>query len=197
MDIEDVNSLALAHEFIKNHVKNGDLCIDATAGRGRDTAFLCSLAGPDGHVIAFDVQKEAVDSTKARLDAMGYGGMAEVVLDSHENMDKYAGEETVDCIVFNFGWLPGGDHSFFTHADSSIKAIKKGLRLIKNGGIISLCIYYGGRSGYEERDALLRYITEIDYLNYTVLRHDFANRPNCPPIVVDIVRHKQPANDTK
>ena len=36
-------------------VKEG-LYIDATMGKGGDTAFLCRLAGENGHVLAFDVQ---------------------------------------------------------------------------------------------------------------------------------------------
>ena len=33
------------HHFMENHVKEGDLCIDATAGNGNDTLFLCELVG--------------------------------------------------------------------------------------------------------------------------------------------------------
>ena len=47
-------------------VKEG-LYIDATMGKGGDTAFLCRLAGENGHVLAFDVQEEALHLTKERL----------------------------------------------------------------------------------------------------------------------------------
>ena len=40
-----LNTLGIAHKIIAEHVQPGDLCIDATAGRGHDTAFLCELVG--------------------------------------------------------------------------------------------------------------------------------------------------------
>ena len=69
-----INTLSLAHRFIREHVRPGALCIDATAGRGYDTALLCALAGPSGRVIAFDIQKEAIDSTRALLESRGLAG---------------------------------------------------------------------------------------------------------------------------
>ena len=45
MDLKSFSALEWAHKFIREHVKPGDLCIDATAGRGHDTALLCGLVG--------------------------------------------------------------------------------------------------------------------------------------------------------
>ena len=59
------NTLGLVHEFLRRHVKEGDFCIDATAGRGRDTALLCRLTGERGTVLAFDIQREAVEDRAA------------------------------------------------------------------------------------------------------------------------------------
>lgn len=70
-------------------------------------------------------------------------------------MANYAEPETVDCIVFNLGWLPGGDHRIFTHADTSFAAISAGLELLKKGGLMCVTIYHGGATGFEERDTLL------------------------------------------
>lgn len=96
-----MNATELVHSIINGRIGAGVFCIDATAGRGRDTAYLCELVGPCGRVIAFDIQQEAVDSTNALLAARGL--RAEVHLDSHSNMANYAEPETVDCIVFNLG----------------------------------------------------------------------------------------------
>ena len=49
-----LNTLFLAHKFVSEHVTPGDFCIDATAGKGRDTAFLCDLVKEDGKVLAFE-----------------------------------------------------------------------------------------------------------------------------------------------
>lgn len=186
--MKKLNTLGLAHAFLREQVKPGGFCIDATAGRGHDTALLCELVGDTGKVLAFDVQQQAIDSTNQRLQDLGYQSIGCVVLDSHANMAQYAAPESVDAIVFNFGYLPGGDHTIFTQAKSSIQAIETGLTLLKPHGILCLCIYHGGDTGYEERDALLDYLSTIDSKQYTVLTHFFHNRPNDPPIPVFIYK---------
>lgn len=188
MSKNGLNALVLAHDAISRHVRPGNFCMDATAGRGKDTAFLCRTVGPSGRVLAFDIQQEAVDSTQALLKEQGLDQIGRVVLDSHSHMDRYAEPETVDCITFNFGYLPGGDHRIYTRAETSVPAIEKGLRLLRPGGLMSLCIYYGGDSGFEEKDALMEYLKTIDSYFFTVLVTEFSNRPNCPPIPVQIYK---------
>ena len=66
-----LNTLSMVHEFLRRTVKPGDFCIDATAGKGRDTALLCRLTGDAGRVLAFDIQEAAMAQTKALLAAEG------------------------------------------------------------------------------------------------------------------------------
>ena len=176
------------HHFIRDQVKKGDFCIDATAGNGNDTQLLCELVGNAGKVLAFDVQEQAVSNTKERLQKLGLSERAEVILDSHANMEKYAKPETVSCIVFNFGYLPGGDHNLATRAESSIEAIHAALKLLKKGGIMSLCIYSGGDSGFEEKDAILEELKMLDGKQYLVIESIYYNRPNNPPIPILVVK---------
>ena len=68
-------------------VKEG-LYIDATMGKGGDTAFLCRLAGENGHVLAFDVQEKALHLTKERLTKEELADRAELYLCGHENMQE-------------------------------------------------------------------------------------------------------------
>ena len=93
-----MNTLTIVHDFLRRQVRPGAFCIDATAGKGRDTALLCQLAGERGRVLAFDIQEDAVRQTRALLENEGLH--AEVVLDSHANMAQYAGPDTVDCIAY-------------------------------------------------------------------------------------------------
>ena len=176
------NTLGLVHEFLRRHVKEGDFCIDATAGRGRDTALLCRLTGERGTVLAFDIQREAVEETRALLEREGLS--ARVVQDSHANMERYARPGTADWVVFNFGRLPGGDPHIFTRASSSVAAIGAGLRLLRPGGGMAIALYYGGENGYEERDAVLEYLKTVDDRAYTVLCCDWANRRGEPPMPI-------------
>lgn len=179
-----LNTLGLCHSWLTQYLRPGFFCIDATAGRGRDTALLCSLVGESGRVVALDIQPAAVEATRTLLAQQGYAHRAEVFLDDHAHLSAYAQPDTVDCIVFNLGWLPGGDHTIFTQAASSIAALEAALTLLRPGGLISICIYYGRQNGYAERDALLDWLTQLDDRRYTALVSQFANRPGDVPIPV-------------
>ena len=91
------------HEIIRSQAGEGGYYIDATMGKGNDTLFLCELAGEKGKVLAFDIQQEALDVTKELLKTHGKEMQAELILDGHEHMDRYAGKESADVICFNFG----------------------------------------------------------------------------------------------
>lgn len=181
-----LNTLGVVHEFLRRSVKPGALCIDATAGKGRDTVLLCRLAGRSGRVLAFDIQPQAIAATRALLEKEGLA--AQVIQDSHANMARYAEAETVDCVVFNFGRLPGGDPHIFTRADSSLAAIDAGVGLLKPGGVMAIALYYGGENGYTERDAVLAHLKTLDDKRFTVLACDWANRKNDPPLPVFVWR---------
>ena len=107
------------------------LCIDATCGNGGDTAFLCRLVGPEGRVLGFDIQPEAIASTRARLETQGLA--AELFCDSHANLLHHVRPGTADIVMFNFGWLPGADHRVFSTADSSIPALEAALAALRTG----------------------------------------------------------------
>jgi hypothetical protein len=184
----ELNALALSHRFMREHIRPGELCIDATAGRGRDTALLCECVGENGKVLSFDIQPDALASMRLLLEEKGCLSRAELILKSHSEMARFAQPGSVSCISFNFGWLPGGDHSVFTHADTSIAAIEAGLSLLQIGGVMSLCIYYGRDCCFEERDALLGFLPTIDSRRFTVIVSAFTNRPNNPPIWAAILR---------
>ena len=175
---------------IRTQIKPGDLCIDATMGNGHDTLFLSQLAGPSGCVLAFDIQQAALDSTKALLQEHEHLAPVQLLLDSHAHMSSYADPGTVSCIVFNLGYLPSGDHSIATHKESTIVALEQGLELLKTGGCISLCIYSGKDTGYEEKEALLDFLKRLDSKKWLVILNCYYNRENNPPLPVFVIRLK-------
>lgn len=174
--------------FIKEQVSPGDLCIDATMGNGNDTLLLSTLCGEKGRVLAFDIQEQALKSTKEHLISAGAPDNHTLLLESHTQMKTHAQENSVSCITFNLGYLPGGDHAKATKGDTSIEALTQGLSLLRKSGLISLCIYSGGDSGFEERDAVLAWLASLDPHKYLVIRSDYYNRPNNPPIPVLIIK---------
>lgn len=186
MTYQDKNALKLSHEYIKTHITKGDVAVDATMGRGRDTLLLSQLVGDNGKVFAFDIQQEAVNSTRNLLDENNVSNTT-LILDSHHNLKSYV--QNAKGVIFNFGFLPGGDHSIFSHGETSIQAIEAALDIIPFDGFVSICSYYGGDTGFEERDALLSYLQELDQKKYTVMLHSFFNRKGCPPLFIVIEKN--------
>ena len=182
--MNSVSPLQLIHDVVSRHLSLGGCAIDATAGRGYDTAFLCGLVGETGDVLAMDIQAEAVESTRRLLAERGL--RAQVVLDSHANMADYRRADSVDCIMFNLGYLPKGDHTVYTMFESTRAAVLAGLSLLRVGGLMTIGIYYGGDSGYAERDALLPFLEGLDDSRYQVVVARFHNWHGDPPIPVFI-----------
>ena len=174
--------------FISLQVKPGDCCIDATMGNGHDTVLLCRCAGGTGRVLAFDIQPQALKNTKKRLSEAGVPDNCRLILDSHSHMEQYADAGTISCITFNLGYLPGGDHSLSTRADTTLSAVRQGLTLLQKDGLMVLCIYSGGDTGFEEREALLPFLKALDPQKYLVILSTSYNRPNHPPMPVLIRR---------
>lgn len=176
------------HAVIQAQVSRGGFYIDATMGKGNDTLLLCKMAGEDGKVLAFDIQQEALEATRELLETHQVGERARLILDGHEHMKDYVEDRQADCICFNFGYLPGGDHRVATNKDTSIEAVRQGLEILKPGGLMSLCIYSGGDTGFEEKEELLQFLKNLSPRNYTVIVNEYWNRGNHPPMPVFIFK---------
>ncbi len=179
---------AWSHELFRLQVKEEGVYIDATMGNGHDTLFLCQMAGEKGRVMAFDIQEQALEATDKLLREHQMRERASLYLESHTAMDCYAEPGSVDGIIFNFGYLPGGDHALATRADTSVEAVSKGLVLLKKGGVMALCTYSGGDTGYEEKDKILEYLRVLDEKKYLVIVNSFYNRKKDPPLPVFVVK---------
>lgn len=170
--------------LISNSLNTGDTAVDATAGNGNDTIFLSTLVGATGRVYAFDIQDKAIHNTKLKLKDHSLDNVF-AINDGHENMDNYVSNE-LGAVMFNLGYLPGGDHNIITKADSTVTALKKALKLIKKNGIISIVCYSGHRGGKEERNNLIQNLEELDQKTYQVLYYTFINQINNPPELIAI-----------
>ena len=86
-------------------------------------------------MIAFDIQEEALFQTRTLLAKHHLAAC--LIRDSHENLDHYV-KKPLDAAIFNFGYLPNGDKTITTTADSSLSAVQKALSLLKDTGILVL-----------------------------------------------------------
>jgi hypothetical protein len=149
----------MAWIILREVIREGDVVIDATAGNGHDTAFLAECVGRGGRVIAFDIQREALDSARLRLEALGMADCVEFHHRSHAEMGDLGAPGTVSAVMFNLGYLPGGDHGLSTIAGETLRALEAAATLIKPGGVISVICYPGHEAGETESAAVERHIT--------------------------------------
>ncbi|MDA7538402.1 class I SAM-dependent methyltransferase [Akkermansiaceae bacterium] len=143
----------VAHDLIRSVVKPGDVVIDATAGNGHDTLFLTSVVGEEGRVHAFDVQYEALLSTRERLAVQNATGPVSYHLASHARIARHV--SSASAVMFNLGYLPGTDQVTITQTDSTVEALQQAAEVLTPGGIITCICYPGHPGGLEEAEAVL------------------------------------------
>ncbi len=179
---EVVNTIKFTRDIIARSVNSGYFCVDCTVGNGNDTLFLSSTVGKDGIVYGFDVQDIAIEITLQKLKDENLNGNTVLIKDSHENISKHIKEE-VDLFIYNLGYLPRGDKNIKTKGQSTIKSLEVALKLLKNNGIILITCYTGHDGGIEEKDAIEEFLTNLDQGDFNVLKYDFLNQKNSPPIL--------------
>lgn len=179
------NILPFAHQLLGEHLKEGSMALDGTAGNGHDTVFLAQSVGASGKVWAFDVQEQAITATKAKLAARNLLERVVLVQDGHQYIGRYIRQE-LDAAVFNFGWLPGGDKSVTTFAESSLAALRSTLPLLKPDGLLVAVLYPGHDSGRIEAHAVEAWAQSLPQQAFAVLKYHFTNRQNHPPYLLAI-----------
>ena len=183
--ITDINKI-----YLEDILQEGDIVVDATMGNGYDTKYLAEKVGKNGFVYAFDVQEEAIKSTSKKLEKENLSSRVKLILDGHENMDKYVDKE-VSCVLFNLGYLPRAKHQIITQPITTIKAIEHSLRLLKPHGIVSIAIYTGHPGGMEEKNTIYEFVKNLDQSEFNVLECGFINQINNPPQLVLIEKKKE------
>ena len=170
----------IAADCLRRFLLPGDTVVDATMGNGHDTLMLCELVGECGHVYAFDVQEQAVNNTHARLEEAGVLARATLFNCGHEQMEQYV-KVPIQAVMFNLGWLPGGDKSITTHWNTTRYAVMTALDLLDIGGVCIICVYPGHPAGNEERMQLDNLLASLRPQDFNVLHHRFINAgPGAP-----------------
>lgn len=175
-----------AHHLLEESVEHGETVIDATCGNGNDTLFLSEVVGENGRVIAFDIQKQAIETTSRLLKENDRTNVT-LVHDSHARMYRYVSSQaTIGGAIFNLGYLPRSDKTVITKPESTIEAIDKIIPLLKEKGMIILVVYHGHEGGKDEKEEILKHIIQLDQKEFTVLRYGFINQKNNPPFILAV-----------
>ena len=169
------------HKLIKEKLKSNFLCIDATLGNGYDTLFLLENLKEDGFVFGFDIQKDAIKSTKKSLEDKNYNNF-KLIKDSHVNFKDHIGKK-IDLVVYNLGYLPGGNKSITTKSKSTLESVKVAMDMLKKEGTIFITAYPGHSEGQNELDLLKDFFKSVDQRKFNIAKIDFYNQVNKPPVI--------------
>ncbi|GBG06769.1 SAM-dependent methyltransferase [Paenibacillus agaridevorans] len=176
--------LSTAHKWIAERAGAGDIVVDATAGGGVDTFALAELVGPKGMVYAFDIQQEALERTRLRLAPLAADdrlpGLKLILADHAEMVSSVDASDAgrIAAVMFNLGYLPGGDTTVITKPESTLRALDAALSLIRPGGIMT-CVLYPGHPGGDAEAAAVE-----------------AWAANLPQNVAQAVLYRQPQRTT-
>ena len=183
-----ISLVNVAQNLIRDALHPGDIAIDATVGNGHDTLFLAEQVGSSGRVYGFDIQQAAMDSTREKFQQAHKPECLTLIHVSHAVMDEnvptqYHGK--INAIMFNLGYLPGGDKSVITLTDSTLKALTIASRIFSPNGIITLLAYPGHQGGDQETDQVKNWCEQLnpDQFNVSII-YSAEHKESAPRLFV-------------
>jgi len=174
----------LARHLVREVLREGGLAIDATAGNGHDTLFLAECAGPGGRVLAFDKQAAAINSTRERLKHAGWLDRVELHQTSHARMGETTQPGSASVVMFNLGYLPGGDHSVTTEKEETLIALDAAATCLKPGGMLSVVCYPGHPGGTAETAAVEESLAELTNGGWRVAKYSMLGTRSPAPLLL-------------
>lgn len=151
----------LSHLFLQSFIHEGDTAVDATCGNGHDTLLLSRLVGNNGHVWGFDIQQRAIAETSNRLAEAGMLDRATLLPVGHEELASHV-TGPVQAVIFNLGYLPGGDRSVVTRPATTVTALEQSVQLLAAGGIVLATVYPGHSGGDKEQSSVESWAAGLD-----------------------------------
>lgn len=174
-----------SHHLLEPRLHPGMIAVDATAGNGHDSLFLAQKILPGGQLFIFDVQNAALTSTRQRL-LDHHIPLTQIHFHHHGHQHLSTTLPTelrgqISVVMFNLGYLPGGDKSLITLADNSLSAIQQALDWLAPNGIVTVVLYPGHDGGRTEADLIQSYFQTLPTEYFESQKIAFLNyRPTTP-----------------
>ena len=175
-----VDLVGLHKYFIMEHLAEGDVAVDFTMGNGNDTLFLSKAVGESGKVYAFDIQQDALTSTKAHLEANGAPENYTLICASHHRVKEFV-KEPIKAGMFNLGYLPrSGKKAVTTMRKTTMPAVEAALELLAPDGVLIVAIYPGHEEGALEGEMLREYFSGLSRFRICPSEFKILNSPTSP-----------------
>ncbi len=176
--------LKLAKKYWQEHLLPGDIAIDATCGNGHDTLFLTHLL--PSLVFTYDIQKEALDNTRKLIDSALSKEQADRVIfceKSHALIEETPCPKPPRLIVYNLGYLPGGDKTVTTQTETTLTSLSQSINLLASDGALSIMCYPGHEEGLREEAAVIEFLSTLPPKDWQICLHRYINRPKSPSLI--------------
>ena len=175
-----VDLVGLHKHFIMEHIKAGDTVVDFTMGNGNDTLFLSKAVGTEGRVYAFDIQEEALTSTREHLVANGAPENYTLICASHHRVKEFV-KEPIKAGMFNLGYLPrSGKKAVTTMRETTMPAVEAAIELLAPDGVLIVAIYPGHEEGALEGEMLREYFSTLSKYRICPSEFKILNSPTSP-----------------
>ena len=175
-----VDLTGLHKHFILEHLSCGDVAVDFTMGNGNDTLFLSRTVGESGKVYAFDIQEDALISTRTHLEANGAPENYTLICASHHLVKDYV-KEPIKAGMFNLGYLPrSGRKAVTTMRSTTMPAVEAALELLAPDGVLIVAIYPGHEEGALEGEMLREYFSTLSRFRICPSEFKILNSPTSP-----------------
>lgn len=175
-----VDLVGLHKHFIMEHLREGDTAVDFTMGNGNDTLFLSKAVGENGKVFAFDIQEEAIISTRAHLEENGAPENYTLICASHDRVKEFV-TEPIKAGMFNLGYLPrSGKKAVTTMRKTTMPAVEAALELLAPDGVLIVAIYPGHEEGALEGEMLREYFSGLSRFRICPSEFKILNSPTSP-----------------
>ena len=175
-----VDLVGLHKHFILEHLGEGEVAVDFTMGNGNDTLFLSKTVGESGKVYAFDIQEEALTSTRAHLEENGAPENYTLICASHHRVKEFV-KEPIKAGMFNLGYLPrSGRKAVTTMRETTMPAVEAAIELLAPDGALIIAIYPGHEEGALEGDMLREYFATLSRFRICASEFRILNSPTSP-----------------
>ncbi len=181
------NAVELMYFLLDSFKLDVKYILDMTLGNGKD-AFKLLEKYDNTFLYGFDIQIDAIENTHNKLYKVFPNDRFVLINDDHQNVLSYI-DKKVDLVIYNLGYLPGGDKNIKTCANSTIKSLDKVLNNLLNiSGLVFIVSYTGHPGGSEEFDELQKYLEKLNQKEFQIINFNFPNQTNYPPKLIVIER---------
>lgn len=181
------HAVKFQHLFWQDQLKEAHVIVDATAGNGHDLLYMATHCAPGASLWGFDIQNDALQNSKDLLNKECHRAdiTISLVQGSHDDLLEQTPwpQQGIDLLIFNLGYLPGGNHDCMTRSDTTVKALETGLSKLSAHGLITVVAYPGTAEGQAEMEAVEAYLQTIPQKQYDVSTWQPLNQANHPPIL--------------